>query len=301
MGMRVLVSGSSGLVGTAFCEALKSRGGEVLRLVRRSPDKEKGEYLWNPATKECDLSGIGALDGVVHLAGKSVADHRWNDKNKKELRDSRILGSEILVEELLKLEDKPKVLVSASAVGIYGNRGDEVLEEESSKGDDFLSVLCKDWEAATQKAKEGGIRVANARIGLVLSKSGGALKKMLLPFKLGLGGRLGSGKQWMSWVTLDDLVRVLFYALETESLEGPFNAVAPNPRTNLQFTKDLGAVLGRPTIFPVPGFMLRLIFGEIADWLLLVSQRVDAKALRESGFKFETENLQDAFRKVLSK
>lgn len=247
------------------------------------------------------MSGIGQLDGVVHLAGKSVADHRWNDANKKELRDSRILGSEILVDELLKLEEKPKVLISASAVGIYGNRGDELLGEGSSKGDDFLSVLCKDWEEANQRAKEGGIRVANARIGLVLSKSGGALKKMLLPFKLGLGGRLGSGKQWMSWITLDDLVKALFFVLETDTIEGPFNAVAPNPRTNLQFTKDLGRVLGRPTIFPVPGFMLRLIFGEIADWLLLVSQRVDSKVLKESGFEFESVDLEDGFRKVLAK
>lgn len=289
------------MVGTAFCKALESRGGEALRLVRRSPNREAGEYLWNPATKECDLSGIGQLDGVVHLAGKSVADHRWNDANKKELRDSRILGSEILVDELLKLEEKPKVLISASAVGIYGNRGDELLGEGSSKGDDFLSVLCKDWEEANQRAKEGGIRVANARIGLVLSKSGGALKKMLLPFKLGLGGRLGSGKQWMSWITLDDLVKALFFVLETDTIEGPFNAVAPNPRTNLQFTKDLGRVLGRPTIFPVPGFMLRLIFGEIADWLLLVSQRVDSKVLKESGFEFESVDLEDGFRKVLAK
>jgi uncharacterized protein len=298
--MRILISGSSGLVGTALRQKLQGPDHEILRLVRRSPNKEAGEFLWNPATKECDLTGIGSLDAVIHLAGKSVADNRWSDKNKKEIEDSRILGTQILVDELIKLETPPGVLISASAIGIYGNRGPEILHEESSLSDDFLSKVCQGWETATKKATEHGIRVVNARIGLVLSKNGGALKKMLLPFKMAVGGRLGSGTQYMSWISIHDLIQSFMFCIENKEMVGPYNAVSPTPLTNIGFTKSLGRVLGRPTIFPVPAFMLRLIFGEIADWLLLVSQRVEPTILNQTSFKFQHTDLDEAFKAVLA-
>ncbi len=296
--MKILVTGSTGLVGNALVPALESKGHAVIRLVRGQA-KNEGEASWNPEQESIDAERLKGIEAAVHLAGESIADGRWSEEKKQRILDSRVKGTRLLSETLAQLNPQPRVLVSASAIGFYGNRGAEILREDSSSGNDFLSEVCREWEAATAPASQGGIRVVNLRIGIVLSSKGGALAKMLTPFKFGVGGKIGSGEQYMSWVTLDDVVGIIQHALENESLNGPVNTVAPNPVTNLEFTKTLGSVLSRPTIFPVPAFAARLAFGEMADALLLSGARVEPARLKQSGYAFRFSKLDEALRHVL--
>lgn len=302
--MKVAVSGSSGLVGSAVVSWLTENGHSVSKLVRASSNDNlpdgKATIAWNPQSGEIQSNKLDGLDAVVHLAGRSIASGKWTPEVKRDIRESRLNGTSLLCGALSKLPARPKVLVSASAVGYYGDRGDELLREDSLVGRGFLAELCRDWEAATEPASKSGIRVVNLRIGVVLSTTGGALGKMLLPFQLGLGGQIGSGKQYMSWVALSDLVGIVDFALKNDDLFGPLNAVAPNPATNLQFTKTLGAVLGRPTIFPVPDFGLKMLFGEMGDELLLSGQRVDPAKLKSSGYRFQLPELEPALRQVVN-
>ena len=299
--MKILVTGSTGLVGSALIPSLKSKGHQVVRLVRSTPNNSATEVFWNPEKGILNASELEGIDAVVHLAGESIAEGRWTDEKKRRIRESRVKGTQLLSETLGKLKKKPEVLVSASAVGFYGNRGGEVLTEQSASGSDFLAEVCREWEIATQAAAQAGVRVVNLRFGVILSNEGGALKKMLFPFKMGVGGKLGSGQQYMSWITIDDAVSAIEFALENEHLRGPVNVVAPQPATNYEFTKALGGALSRPTIFPVPAFAARLVFGEMADATLLSSQRVEPTRLKEAGYVFKYPELKGALRHVLGK
>ena len=296
--MHIAVSGSSGLVGSALVSSLTAGGHRVTRLVRRSP--VGNDVLWGPAEGIRDLPKLAGVDGVVHLAGENIAAGRWTEACKAEIRRSRVEGTRRLCESLAKLGARPKVLVSASAIGFYGNRGVEILTEDSAPGSDFLAGVCREWEAATEPASRAGIRVVHLRFGMILSPAGGALKKMLLPFKMGAGGRIGSGAQFMSWIAIDDAVGVIQHALSTESIRGPVNAVAPAPVTNAEFTRTLARVLSRPAIVPMPAFAARLAFGELADALLLSSQRVMPSRLKESGCRFRYPELEGALRHLLN-
>ena len=302
--MKILVTGSSGLVGTALVKALGRDGHMVCRLMRpesaaNNEVKDGFNVAWNPATGELGGAGVGP-DGVVNLAGASIAGGRWTAERKAMLRSSRIDTTRALVGALAKMNVRPGVLVSASAIGIYGNRGDELLTEESKAGTDFLAELARDWEAEALKAEALGIRVVLARFGIILAREGGALAKMLLPFKLGAGGRLGSGQQWMSWVTLEDVIGILRMAIEKATVRGAVNVVAPQPVKNAEFTKVLAKALHRPTLFPAPAFALRLALGEMADALLLSSQRVVPQKLEQAGFRFAHADLTTALGVVLS-
>ena len=296
--MKILISGSHGLVGTALIKSLEADRHEIFRLVRHYPHSPS-EIEWSPERYSIALSMIEGFDAVVHLAGESIAEGRWTDEKKKRIRESRVKGTRLLGDALANLTQQPRVMISASAVGYYGNRGDETLTEMSSPGDDFLSEVCVEWEKATDMAKEKGIRTVNARFGIILDKDGGALKKMLPPFKMGIGGRIGDGKQWMSWIVLDDVIGGIKFSLTNDSLQGPVNFVAPNPVRNAEFTKTLGRVLSRPTIFPIPAFGVRLVFGEMADALLLASQRVDCARLKNIGYEFKHASLDGALTHVL--
>lgn len=302
--MKIIVTGSTGLVGRALVRKLLEDGHNVTRLVRGEAQEFRAPgtsaVRWNPSEGTIDASALEGHDGAVHLAGESIAEGRWTDEKKRRIRESRVKGTRLLAETLAGLREKPRVLVSASAIGYYGDRGDEVLTESSEPGDDFLSRVCREWEEAAVPAAEAGVRVVNPRIGLVLSGEGGALEKMLTPFKLGAGGRIGSGEQYMSWIALDDLVGVLMRALTDERLSGPVNAVAPQAVTNERFTKALGRALNRPTILPVPAFAVRLAFGEMADALLLSSARVEPRRLDEIGHEFSHPDIDGALRHVLA-
>lgn len=297
--MKIVISGASGLVGTALQPALKATGHEVYKLVRSANARGTDEIRWNPDRGEIDAASLEGMDAVVHLAGESVAEGRWTDEKKRRIRESRAKGTRLLSETLAQLQRKPQTLVSASAIGFYGDRGDEVLTEQSASGSDFLSEVCREWELSTQPAAQSGIRVANLRFGVILSTHGGALKKMLTPFKMGMGGKVGSGEQYMSWITLEDAVGVILFALETASLRGAVNVVSPQPVTNLEYTKALGHALSRPTIFSVPKFAARLAFGETADALLLSSARVEPLRLKEAGYQFQHPQLEGALRHLL--
>jgi uncharacterized protein (TIGR01777 family) len=299
--MIVVVSGSTGLVGTALVKSLEREGHLVRRLVRREVRDGEREIRWDPAAGTIDAGELEGIDGVVHLAGENLAAHRWNDKVKQEIRDSRLKGTRLLAESLAKLTNKPDVLVSASAIGYYGDRGDERVDEFSPPGSGFLADVCKEWEAAAGAARDAGIRVVNLRLGVVLSPHGGALAKMLLPFKLGAGGVIGSGRQVWSWIALDDLVSAIEFALQDGALAGPVNAVAPEAATNREFTKTLGRVLRRPTIFPMPAFAARLALGEMADEMLLAGVRVEPRILTQAGFVFRHPNLEPALRDLLDR
>ncbi|MBD0371230.1 MAG: TIGR01777 family protein [Pyrinomonadaceae bacterium] len=297
--MKILVSGASGLVGNAVVGRLSSRGAHVLRLVRKPSPDQSSEILWNPQ-KGIEAAGkLEGLDAVIHLAGEPIAEGRWTEDKKRRIRESRVVGTKILAEALAGLERKPSAFLSASAIGYYGSRGSEILTEESRPGDDFLAEVCREWEEATTPAARAGIRTVQMRFGIILSSKGGALTKMLMPFKLGIGGRLGSGEQYMSWIAIDDVVGVVEHLLDTDSLSGPVNTVAPSPVTNREFTKALGDVLSRPTIFPVPKFAMRLAFGEMADVALLASQRVEPARLKASGYVFKYPELKEALRHIL--
>jgi hypothetical protein len=297
--MDVLVSGASGLVGSALVPFLTTGGAHVIRLVRSTPRPGAAEVYWAPEAGSIATPGLEALDAVVHLAGENIATGRWSPEKKASIRHSRVQGTRLLCEALAQLARPPAVLVSASAIGYYGNRGTEVLREQSCAGTDFLAQVCRDWEAATAPAIEHGIRVVHLRIGVVLSPAGGALARMLVPFKLGLGGVIGTGQQYMSWIAIDDLVGAIHHALSTTTLQGPVNAVAPQAVTNREFTRTLGRVLGRPTLLPMPAFAARLAFGEMADALLLASTRVEPARLLETGYTFRAPDLEGALRYLL--
>lgn len=296
--MNILVTGSTGLVGSALVPFLTTGGHHVLRLVRGAARRDD-EITWNPETGEIDLAKLEGLDAVVHLAGENIASGRWTATKKARIHDSRVNGARLLSEALSKLSRKPRVLVCASAIGFYGDRGDEVMIESSSPGSSFLCQVCRDWEAATEAARQAGIRVVNLRIGVVLTPRGGALEKMLLPFKLCAGGVVGSGRQFWSWIALDDLVGAIHHAITHDELSGPVNAVAPDPVTNHDFTKTLGQVLGRPTIVPMPAFAVRLLLGEMGEELLLASTRVVPSRLQATGYQFRCPTLEGALRHLL--
>jgi uncharacterized protein len=299
--MKILVSGSHGLVGTALIKSLTADGHEVVRLVRHKLEFGANEIEWHPNHDRIDASRLEGLDAVVHLAGESIASGRWTEEKKRAIRDSRVKGTTLLSQTLAQLSRPPAVLICASAIGYYGNRRDEVLTETSSPGNDFLSSVCVEWEEATRTASEKGIRTVNARFGIILDARGGALAKMLTPFRMGIGGRVGDGNQWMSWIALEDVVGGLKFLLEDVTAHGPVNFVAPNPVTNAEFTSTLGRVLSRPTFLPIPAFGARLAFGEMADALLLSSQRVDPAVLEDKGFPFYWPTLEPALRHLLER
>jgi uncharacterized protein (TIGR01777 family) len=272
----------------------------VTRLVRGA-SIGRDEAAWDPAGGLAEPSRLEGLDAVVHLAGENIAAGRWTTERKAEIRRSRVEGARRLCEALARLAQPPKVLVSASAIGFYGDRGAEALTEESPGGTGFLSDVCREWEAATEPASRAGIRVVPLRFGMILTPAGGALRKMLLPFKLGLGGRVGNGDQFMSWISIDDAVGAIHHCIRTETLRGAVNAVAPTPATNAEFTRALARVLRRPALIPVPQFAVRLAFGEMADALLLASAQVIPARLQESGYEFRFPDLEGALRHLLGR
>lgn len=299
--MRVLVSGSTGLVGEETVERLHKRGHEPVRLVRGKAPHTEATVAWDPESGEIDVSHLEGLDAVVHLAGENIASGRWAPERKARIRDSRVRGTQRLCEALASLKSRPPVLVSASAIGFYGNRGHEILDEHSPPGHGFLAEVCKAWEAATEPAAAAGIRVVHLRIGVVLSLKGGALARMIAPFRLGLGGVVGTGRQYMSWITLDDLAGVIEHCIACEDVAGAVNAAAPNPVTNREFTKALGKALHRPTVFRVPAVAVRLLFGEMGKALLLSSARVMPKRLLDTGFVFRHAHIEPALRAALGR
>ncbi len=295
--MKILVSGLGGLIGSALAPLLSTAGHEVVGLSRSPGENEIG---WNPRGGEIDRAGLAGVDAVVHLAGENISK-RWSQEQKRRIRESRVQGTKLLCETLAGMDSPPKVLVCASAIGYYGDRGDEILTESSPAGGMFLSDVCREWEAACEPAREKGIRVVNTRFGVVLSPKGGALAKMLTPFKMGAGGKVGSGKQYMSWIALDDVAGAIQHGLMTGELNGPVNVMSPNPCTNSEFTKTLGKVLSRPTIFPMPAVAARLAFGEMADELLLASARALPERLQQTGYEFRFPHLEPALRHLLGK
>jgi hypothetical protein len=299
--MNVLVTGSSGLVGSALVTQLESDGHTVTRLVRSKRGAGEAQVLWDPEAGTMDAAALEGLDAVVHLAGESIAAGRWTAARKARILESRVKGTSLLAETLAGLRERPRVLVSASAVGYYGDRGEEALREESASGSGFLADVCRQWEAGAVPAAQGGIRVVHPRFGIILSQSGGALPRLLLPFRLGLGGRLGSGRQFMSWIALDDAVGAICHALTHDDLKGPVNTASPTPVRNREFTRTLGRVLRRPTVFPLPAFAARLAFGQMGDELLLASQRVEPAKLLAGGYQFGFPDLESALRHLLVK
>lgn len=298
--LRILVTGSTGFVGSALVPFLSASGHRVGRLIRTLPRKGKSEFQWGPETGFIDTAHLEGMDGVVHLAGESIATDRWTAEKKARIRDSRVDGTRLLCDALAGLKQPPKVVVCASAIGYYGDRGDELLTEDSAPGTGFLAEVCREWEAATKSAEQKGIRVVCLRFGMVLSPTGGAMAKLLPPFKKGLGGVLGTGRQYVSWIALDDVVAVIAHALTTEALHGPVNTVTPNPVTNREFTRTLGRLLGRFTIFPMPAAAAHLLFGELADEVLLAGQRVQPTRLLETGYDFRYPQLEGALQHLLA-
>jgi len=293
--MRILISGASGLIGRALAERLRSAGDTVQTLVRRRPDESAGEIAWNPEAGVLDASRLDGLDAVVHLAGKPI-DSRWTEATKKAIRDSRVRGTKMLAEAVSQLPTRPKVFLSASAVGFYGSRGDEVLDETSGPGEGFLADVCRQWEEAAAAARGAGLRAVQLRSGLVLSRKGGMLARVLPPFKVGAGGVVGTGQQWISWISLADATAAIQYAIGAAKLSGPVNLTAPQPVCNAEFAHTLGKVLGRPTLVPLPAFAVKLLLGELADELLLAGQKVLPHKLLAAGFHFAHSDLESALR-----
>ena len=300
--MKIIVTGATGLIGGALVESLIADGHAVTALKRgggKGPDAQGVTAArWDPDAGTIDAEALEGHDAAVHLAGEPIAEGRWTEEKKRRIRESRAKGTRLVAETLAGLKSKPGVLVSASAVGFYGNRGAEVLTEESASGEDFLSEVCREWEKATLPASQAGIRVVHLRFGIVLSREGGALQKILTPFKMGVGGRVGSGEQFWSWIDIEDVVGVVKHSIINGDVRGPVNVVAPNPVTNAEFIKTLGRVLGRPTIFPLPAFVARLALGEMSD-ALLGSQRVEPARLKASGYKFAYPELASSLRHSL--
>ena len=295
---RVLVSGASGPIGTALLSALKARGYAVARLVRGAAN-QPDQIAWDPAQPlSPDL--VSGFDAVIHLAGESIVG-RWTEAKKQRILDSRRQGTGHLAQAVAKASQRPRVFVSASAVGYYGDRGDEILREDSASGDGFAAEICRQWEAAARPAAVAGIRTVQLRIGVMMSGEGGALPKMLPPFRMGLGGRLGNGRQWWSWVSVVDVVGAILHVLENESVQGPVNTVAPNQVTNADFTRTLASVIKRPALFPMPAFVVKLVFGEMGTELFLASQRVQPAKLLESGYQFRQPELKKALEEILGK
>ncbi|MBS1244978.1 MAG: uncharacterized protein H6R41_1515 [Deltaproteobacteria bacterium] len=300
--MRLAITGSTGLVGSEAVTVLSAAGHEVVRMVRRVPAPGEKAVRWDPVAREIDAAGLEGMDAVVHLAGENVGSGRWTAARKAAIRDSRVNGTHLLCDALAGLARPPKTLVCASATGYYGDRGEEALTEESLPGTGYLAEVCREWEAASDPAARKGIRVVALRIGMVLSPKGGALPRMLPLFRAGLGGVIGSGRQYVSWVALDDLPHIILHALQRGDLSGPVNAVAPRPTTNREFTEALGKALSRPTPLPVPAFALRLAVGrEMADALLLSSARAVPRRLEGTGYRFRFPELGPALRHMLLK
>lgn len=297
--MKVLITGSSGLIGQALLRCLSAEGHEVRGLSRNIVAKDSPH--WNPEEGIINLEGFSNIDVVIHLAGDSLVGGRWNEAKKSRILTSRVKGTELISEFLAGLNPKPKVLISASAIGFYGDCGDNTVDENSERGTGFLAEVCHQWEGSTKPAMNAGIRVVNIRTGMVLSSSGGALKKMRMPFKLGLGGIIGSGRQYMSWVSIEDVCQMIQYVMTNDSIRGPVNLVSPHPVSNQEFTKNLGQVFHRPTIFPLPAFMARLIFGsEMANELLLSSARVVPQKLIDKGYVFRHSELEETLKYLLT-
>jgi uncharacterized protein (TIGR01777 family) len=293
--MRILITGASGLIGKELQKELGARGDELL-LASRSEPRDERHIKWSveDGFREEDMPRLEGLDAVIHLAGENVAGLRWTEEKKKAIRESRVEGTRRLVDTLARLENKPKVFLAGSAIGFYGDRDDDVMTESSPAGDNFFGEVCRAWEAESRRAEDLGIRTVLLRTGIVLSKDGGALATMLTPFKLGVGGVVGSGKQWMSWISFEDEIRAIMFVLENENIRGAVNLTSPNPATNEQFTKTLGEVLYRPTFLPLPEFAVNLLFGEMGDALLLDSTRVIPKRLQDAGFEFKHPELKQA-------
>lgn len=291
----VAVTGATGLIGSALVERLRARGVRVLRLVRRRSDDSSDDVAWDPMQGQLPPNALDGVDAVVHLAGEPIAQ-RWTGDRKRAIRESRVRGTELLARIIAGMRRKPGVLLSGSAMGYYGDRGDESLDEGSAAGSDFLAGVARDWERATAAASDAGVRVVLARTGVVLSPRGGALAKLLLPFRLGVGGPIGSGRQWMSWISLHDHLRAIEHSLASSALAGPVNFVAPNPVTNAEFATTLGRVLTRPALVPVPSFALELMYGEMARATILAGQRVSPRALAADGFEFAHPTLEQALR-----
>ncbi len=298
--MRILISGSTGLIGRAFQEALAADGHEVVPLVRRRPEESAGAFVvWDPSGGRLNEADLEGFDAVLHLAGENIAAGRWTAAQKERIRSSRVDSTRLLADRLSRLRQKPHSFLCASAVGFYGDRGDEILTEVSPGGTGFLAEVCRAWESAAQPALEAGIRVVHLRFGAVLSLRGGMLAKVLPLFRWGLGGRLGSGRQWLSWISLDDLTAAVRHLLADSSLSGPFNITAPSPVTNAEWTVTLSRVLRRPALFHQPAWLLRLALGEMADGLLLTSTRAVPYRLQDSGFSFRDGILEPALRRML--
>jgi uncharacterized protein (TIGR01777 family) len=299
--MKILISGSHGFVGNALIASLTKNGHEVIRLVRHAAHQGRLEVAWDPNRGIIDKEHLEGMDVVVHLAGESIGEGRWTSEKKRAILESRVTGTTLLSETLATLRHPPAAFLCASAIGYYGSRGDELLTETSAPGNDFLANVCKEWEKATTAAAEKGIRTVLTRFGIVLAAHGGALAKMLTPFRMGIGGRMGDGKQWMSWIALDDVVGAIQFLIPDSSVSGPVNFVAPIPVTNAEFTKTLGHVLSRPTFLPVPGFGVRLAFGEMGEALLLGSQRVEPAVLKARGFAFKFVRLEPTLKHILQR
>jgi len=295
--MKILVSGSHGLVGKALTTSLVNAGHEIVSLVRQSANDS--EIEWHPNQGKINGQQLEGFDVVVHLAGESIASGRWTEEKKRKIRESRVKGTELLSSALARLSQPPSTFISASAIGFYGNRGDELLTEESAPGDGFLPEVCVAWEKATGQSEAKGIRTIHPRFGIILDEKGGALERMLTPFRMGVGGKVGNGKQWMSWIALEDVINALRFLIDEPGSEGPVNFTAPRPVTNADFTEALGSVLSRPTLFSVPAFAARLAFGEMADELLLSSAKVEPERLKESGYQFKHPELSSALKTIL--
>jgi uncharacterized protein (TIGR01777 family) len=296
--MKILLSGSSGLVGSALSPFLSQQGHAVTHLVRNQ--LQSGVY-WNPEGGLINSTPFEGFDAVIHLAGDNIAKGRWNEEKKKRIRDSRVKGTKLLADALARAKQPPQTLIVASAVGFYGSRFAQVLKEDAAAGTGFLADVCRAWEVAAQPATQKGIRVVHLRFGMILSPAGGALKMMLIPFKLGVGGKIGNGQQYVSWIAIDDAVGAIGHILATPALQGPVNVVSPYPMTNLELTKTLGRVLERPTLLPLPGFVAKLALGEMANDLLLSSQRAEPAALVKTNFTFRYPRLEHALRHLLKK
>lgn len=297
--MKILISGSSGLVGSKLLPYLLQHGNKVVRLVHGKSAQSPDTIFWDIDKGILDVNALEGFDAIIHLAGENIAVGRWTEAKKKRINDSRVNGTKLLSEAISQLKIPPKIMLSASATGYYGNREDTILTETSAKGSGFLSDVCAEWEKATIKAKDKGVRVVNLRFGVIFGPNGGALAKMILPFKMCLGGAIGSGQQYMSWISIDDVLKSINFLLTHSEVQGPINIVSPHPVSNENFTKSLGKVLNRPTFLRMPTFVVRLVFGEMADEMLLSSTRVHPKALLDAGYIFTDPDLEPALAKLL--